>query len=74
MNSKSLKIIKLKGTLKEADHMVCSYWAALKPPPTDESLSFFFFFFETLLFLEIPREGNLMHSFESSKTFTIYQY
>lgn len=64
MNSKSLKIIELKGTLKEADHTVCSSWAALKPPPTDE----------TLLFLNPPRERNLIHSFESFKTFTIYQY
>lgn len=41
MNSKSLKMTKLKGTLKEAYHVVCSYCAALEPPPTDENLSYF---------------------------------
>lgn len=40
MNSKSLKMIKLKGTLKEAYRVVCSCCAALKPPPTDENLIF----------------------------------
>lgn len=41
MNSKSLEIRRLKGTLKKADHMVCSECFALKLPPTAKNLSYF---------------------------------